>query len=106
MSNNEPDMTHPKIQGLLSANARKSIELRIIEQLLTNPNYKQSGLDAEYWTPLHDKVFNLIHAPSPVGRIEYSKHDGFIANLTVDTWNNDMELQDGELLYVMRHDEL
>jgi hypothetical protein len=63
-----PDMSHPKIQALLGDNARKAIELQIIEAMLED-GYEASWPDGEYWTPLHDKLQQRLSAP-PVTRLQ------------------------------------
>ena len=52
----EPNMRHPKIQALISSNARRNIELQLIEQLLDDPNCELTSMDMEYWYGLHDKL--------------------------------------------------
>ena len=52
----EPDMRHPKIQALIGSNARKNIEMRLIEQVLADPNCDLTSLDMEYWNSTHDKL--------------------------------------------------
>lgn len=47
--------------------ARKSLELRIIESLLFNPDYEyDTGTDADYCTPLTDRVHGFIKAQKQV----------------------------------------
>lgn len=53
----EPDMRHPKIQALIGGNARKSIEMQLIEQLLDEgPDCELTAMDMEYWNSTHDKL--------------------------------------------------
>lgn len=52
----EPNMRHPKIQALISSNARRNIELQLIEQLLDDPDCELTSMDMEYWHGLHDKL--------------------------------------------------
>lgn len=56
----EPDMRHPKIQALISSNARKSIELQLIEQILDGET-NFTPMDMEYWDTIHDKLYKLIN---------------------------------------------
>lgn len=58
-----PDMRHPKIQALIGSNARKSIELRLVEQLLDEgPDCDLTSMDMEYWHGLHDKLRDRLAA--------------------------------------------
>jgi hypothetical protein len=52
----EPDMRHPKIQRLIGGNARRDIEIGLIEQLLEDPDCELTSMDMEYWGPMHDKL--------------------------------------------------
>jgi hypothetical protein len=52
----EPDMQHPKIQSLIGSNARRNIEIGLIEQLLDDPDCELTSMDMEYWGPMHDKL--------------------------------------------------
>ena len=52
----EPNMRHPKIQALIGGKARAEIELRLVEQLLEDPNFETTPMDMEHWGPLHDKL--------------------------------------------------
>jgi hypothetical protein len=65
----EPDMRHPKVQALIGSNARKNIELQLVEQLLDNPDCDLSAMDMEYWHGLHDKLREKLLAaqPAPAG---------------------------------------
>jgi hypothetical protein len=58
----EPNMRHPKIQTLISSNARKNIELQLVEQLLDDPNCELTSMDMEYWHGLHDKLRDRLLA--------------------------------------------
>jgi hypothetical protein len=60
----EPDMRHPKIQALIGGKARREIELRIVEQLLDDPNCELTSMDMEYWHGLHDKLREKLTAAS------------------------------------------
>lgn len=55
----EPDMLHPKIQGLLRSRSRLQIELGLAEELLKNPGAEFSAMSMEYWGPLHDLIAQL-----------------------------------------------
>ena len=39
---------------------RLEIKLRLIEQLIENPNFEATSVDMEYWEPLHDKLKNKL----------------------------------------------
>jgi len=39
---------------------RLEIKLRLIEQLVENPNFEATPADMEYWEPLHDKLKNKL----------------------------------------------
>ena len=46
----------PKIQALIGSRARLQIELRLVEQLLDDPDFETTASDMEYWGPLHDRL--------------------------------------------------
>lgn len=53
----EPNMRHPKIQALIGSNARKNIEMSLVEELLDEgPELDLSSMDMEYWNSTHDKL--------------------------------------------------
>jgi len=58
----EPNMRHPKIQALLSAQARYRYELAIIDDLISDPAYEYTGTDCDYQTDLTDKVEAFVKA--------------------------------------------
>lgn len=58
----EPDMRHPKIQRLIGAKARISIELQLVEQLLDDPDCELTSMDMEYWNGMHDKLREKLTA--------------------------------------------
>jgi len=58
----EPNMRHPKIQALIGSNARKNIELQLVEQLLDDPDCELTSMDMEYWYGLHDKLRDRLLA--------------------------------------------
>lgn len=66
--NGEIDMRHPKVQGLIGANARYSIELGIAEDLVKyGPEKELLPGEMEYWGTLHDKLQErLRHVPVEV----------------------------------------
>lgn len=39
---------------------RLEIKLRLIEQLIENPNFEATPADMEYWEPIHDKLKNKL----------------------------------------------
>lgn len=57
------DWRHPKAQSLIGAKARLEIKLRLIEQLLEDPNFETTAFDMEYWEPLHDKLQKRLAQP-------------------------------------------
>ena len=61
----EPDMRHPKIQALIGGKARREIELRLVEQLLDDPDCDLSAMEMEYWHGLHDKLREKLLAAQP-----------------------------------------
>jgi len=61
----EPDMRHPKIQRLIGGNARRDIEMSLIEQLLEDPDCELSCMDMEYWGPTHDRLREKLLATPP-----------------------------------------
>ena len=58
--NGEIDWSHPRLQSLLSNNAKLELYLKILEDILDDPYYVQSPGDAEHWQPIHDKALNLV----------------------------------------------
>ena len=58
----EPNMRHPKIQALIGAKARREIELRLVEQLLDDPDCAMTSMDMEHWHGLHDKLREKLTA--------------------------------------------
>ena len=73
----EPDMRHPKIQALIGGKARREIELRLVEQLLDDPDCDLSAMDMEYWHGLHDKLREKLTAapaqPAPAPECDSPK---------------------------------
>lgn len=59
---NEPDWSHPKLQNLLGKNARREIELSIINNML-DPEWdgERSSMDFEYEIEDHNKLQDLIN---------------------------------------------
>ena len=45
-----------RIQPLISARARLQIEMRLVEQLLDDPDFETTASDMEFWGPLHDRL--------------------------------------------------
>ena len=58
----EPNMRHPKIQALIGSNARRNIELQLVEQLLDDPDCELTSMEMEYWYGLHDKLRDRLLA--------------------------------------------
>lgn len=58
----QPDMRHLKIQALIGSNARKDIEMGLVEQLLEDPNCGLTCMDMEYWNTTHDKLREKLQA--------------------------------------------
>ena len=55
------DWKHPKLQSLLSSNARKNIELQLVEDILEEGSALETTcLDMEYWHTLHDKLAAVV----------------------------------------------
>lgn len=53
----EPDMCHPKIASLIAKAARTQILLRLVEEILDDPEREDfTASDMEYWEPLHDRL--------------------------------------------------
>ena len=57
------DWRHPKAQSVIGAKARLQIKLRLIEQLVEDPNFETTASDMEYWEPLHDKLQERLAQP-------------------------------------------
>jgi len=75
----EPDWSHPKLQALLSRNARMSLQLGIIEDLIDDPEHEYDT-DGDYASAVTDKVHAFVKAsrstapttgsaPTPIGYI-------------------------------------
>lgn len=60
LADDEPDWRHPKIQNLIAEKSRYHIELMIVEQLLDDPYFEHSASDDEYWTSIHDKLYEVL----------------------------------------------
>jgi hypothetical protein len=58
-------MRHPKIQRLIGGNARRDIEIGLIEQLLEDPDCELTPMGMEYWGPMHDKLREKLLAAHP-----------------------------------------
>ncbi|MDM7481606.1 MAG: hypothetical protein P3W96_006265 [Halomonas sp.] len=57
----EPDWRHPKIQGIIGANARLRYELALVEQILEQGVEADfTPTDSEYLTPLHDRLLAVM----------------------------------------------
>ena len=56
----EPDWKHPKIQALISSDARNRIVIGLIWQILKNPDGDFSAMDMEYWDSIHDAVREAV----------------------------------------------
>lgn len=69
----EPDMRHPKIQALIGGKARREIELRLVEQLLDDPDCDLSAMDMEYWHGLHDKLRDALMARATPPAVQAAK---------------------------------
>lgn len=65
-NHSEIDWSHPQLQVILRRDAKLSLELKILEDILDDPYYVQSPGDAEHWQPIHDKALNLVQS------LEYS----------------------------------
>ena len=76
MQTQEPDMQHPKVQAIIGARARLQIELRLIEQLLDDPDFETTASDMEFWGPLHDRLKVRLAQPDqePVATV-YDAYD-------------------------------
>lgn len=67
---NEPDWRHPKIQSLIGSEARKSIYLGLIEQILDDPEMETTAADAEYWDAIHDRVQAAVRASKSFEQVQ------------------------------------
>lgn len=67
------DWRHPKAQALIGAKARLEIQLRLVEQLVEDPNLETTASDMEYWEPLHDKLQERLAQPE---QEPFCYHDG------------------------------
>lgn len=89
----QPDMRHPKIQALIGSNARKDIEMGLVEQLLEDPTCELTCMDMEYWNSTHDKLREklLTQQPQhePVGEVVIGE-EGMTKGWTVIKWRADL----------------
>lgn len=57
----EPDMLHPKIQALIGSNARKNIEMSLVEDILREGDaLNTTAMGMEYWNSIHDKLAEVV----------------------------------------------
>lgn len=49
---------------------RLEIKLRLIEQLVEDPNFEATPADMEYWEPIHDKLKNKLTTCEALARLE------------------------------------
>ena len=66
---------------------RLEIKLRLIEQLVENPNFEATSVDMEYWEPLHDKLKNKLATCEALARavmMDQTSHDGGALFMTRD----------------------
>ncbi len=89
----QPDMRHPKIQALIGSNARKDIEMGLVEQLLEDPTCELTCMDMEYWNSTHDKLREKLLTqqpqPEPVGEVVIGE-EGMTKGWTVIKWRADL----------------
>jgi hypothetical protein len=71
----EPDTHHPEIQALRSEKARKNLEIDIANQILDDPEYEPSGIDHDYWTVWHDKLYALTRKASSDSVVKHKNGD-------------------------------
>lgn len=58
------DAIYQRLQYYIGLAARRSIELRLVEQLLDDPHKEFTALDMEYWTTMHDQLLDkLVNNP-------------------------------------------
>ena len=98
------DWRHPKAQSLIGAKARLEIKLRLIEQLLEDPNFETTASDMEYWEPMHDKLQKRLALPEqqPAAKVELMTSGGNagLATRIVEIDDHLRErLRPGQLLY-------
>lgn len=58
--------------------ASLEIKLRLIEQLVENPNFEATSVDMEYWEPIHDKLKNKLVTCEALARavmMDQTSHD-------------------------------
>ena len=59
------------------------IKLRLIEQLVENPNFEATLADMEYWEPIHDKLKNKLTSCEALARAvmaDQTSHDKGMRN--------------------------
>lgn len=61
----EPDWMHPKIQGLIGADARNRIVIDLIWKLIKDPECDLTASDLEYWDTIHDALQEKLTRPQP-----------------------------------------
>lgn len=58
------DAIYNRLQYYVGLAARRNIELQLVQQILDDPNTEFTSSDMEYWTPLHDKLYQqLVNNP-------------------------------------------
>ena len=79
------DWRHPKAQALIGAKARLEIKLRLVEQLVEDPNLETTASDMEYWEPLHDKLQERLAQPEQEP-VAWAYHEGLEAFKSGKPW--------------------
>lgn len=54
------DAIYQRLQHYVGLAARRSIELRLVQQLLEDPHKEFTALDMEYWNTLHDQLYAAL----------------------------------------------
>ncbi|MFN7318463.1 MAG: hypothetical protein ACK5S6_03030 [bacterium] len=59
------DAIYDRLQYYIGLAARRNIELQLVLQLLDDPHQEFTASDMEYWTPLHDKLYQQLTKTEP-----------------------------------------
>ena len=87
------DALDAEIQCLRGANARKSIVLSIVDEILEDGEYEATSLDAEYWDDLHDKAIALQRAHTDLKAENARLRKALLRIADKNAWDEVMELK-------------
>jgi hypothetical protein len=69
------DWRHPELQALISQKARLSLELQIIDSIVSDPDYEyDTGMDADYSTYRTDRINAVMKAVHNLVKVKGRYH--------------------------------